>query len=157
MLTISVQDTGIQDYLQQLHSKLGDLTPVLHEVGMELESRVSQRFETRTDPLGRAWHPWAESTIKSYPHAGTKAAKKAGKSPHKRLLDRYGDMLAGLSSQADATSVRVGFDKGYATFHEFGTNKMPRRGLLFADPDAGTLAPDDAELVIDILQRHLFT
>ena len=65
-------------------------------------------------------------------------------------------MLAGLSSQADATSVRVGFDKGYATFHEFGTKHMPRRGLLFADPEAGTLAPDDAELVIDILQRHLF-
>lgn len=57
MLTISVQDTGIQHYLQQLHSKLGDLTPVLHDVGVELESRVGQRFETRTDPLGRAWHP----------------------------------------------------------------------------------------------------
>ena len=157
MLTITVQDTGIQSYLQQLHSKLGDITPVLHDVGVALESRVSQRFETRTDPLSRAWHPWAASTIASYPFPKSKAAAKAGRTGHQRLLDRYGDMLAGLSSQADATSVRVGFDKDYATFHEFGTKKMPRRGLLFANPETGELAPEDTELIIDILQRHLHT
>lgn len=66
-------------------------------------------------------------------------------------------MLEGLSSQADASSVRVGFDKGYATFHEFGTKHMPRRGLLFANAETGELAPDDAALVIDILQQHLFS
>ena len=155
MLSISVQDTGIQHYLQQLHNKLGDITPVLREIGVALESRVSQRFETRTDPSGNAWHPWAQSTINSYPFPGSKAAARAGKPGHQRLLDRYGDMLQGLSSQADANSVRVGFDKGYATFHEFGTKTMPRRGLLLATPETGELAPADAELVIDILQQHL--
>ena len=35
--------------------------------------------------------------------------------------------------------------------HEFGTRHMPRRGLFFADPDAGTLgAGDEADLEADI-------
>ena len=70
---------------------------------------------------------------------------------NRRLLDRYGDMLASLSHQADATSVRVGFGQPYAAFHEWGTEHMPRRGLLFADPDAGTLAEGDEAAVLDIL------
>ena len=108
---------------------------------MELEGRISGRFESRTDPSGNAWAPWAQSTVDSYPEDG-----------NRRLLDRYtSGMLDGLSHQADATSVRVGFDKAYAAYHEWGTQHMPRRGLLFADPDAGTLGEGDQDAVMDIL------
>jgi len=83
-----------------------------------------------------------------------------GNTPRDRLLDRYGDMLQGLSYQAEAGSVRVGFDQSYATFHEFGvefgTRRMPRRSLLMAAPEAGTLAPDDERAVIDVLGDFLF-
>ena len=69
-------------------------------------------------------------------------------------------MLQGLSYQAEAGSVRVGFDQGYATFHEFGVEfgkrRMPRRGLLMANPQAGTLAPDDERAVLDVLGDFLF-
>lgn len=155
MLTITVDDAGLRHYLQRLQGRLDDLTPAMAGVGMELESRVSRRFETRTDPLGHAWHPWATSTKASYPHPGSAEAKAAGRPGNARLLDRYGDMLGGLSHSADASSVRIGFDKAYAAFHEFGTRRMPRRGLLFADPTAGTLAPDDERAVIDILSEFL--
>lgn len=119
---------------------MGNLTPVMQSIGMELESRISGRFESRSDPSGRNWAPWAQSTVDSYPEDG-----------NRQLLDRYGDMLASLSHQADASSVRVGFGQPYAAFHEWGTEHMPRRGLLFADPDAGTLAEDDEAAVLDIL------
>ncbi len=68
-----------------------------------------------------------------------------GKPGNERLLDRYGDMLDGLSSQADASSVRVGFDQPYAVYHEWGTKHMERRGMLTANPDTGELVPEDTE------------
>lgn len=144
MLTITADDKAFRDSLAQLYRGMGNLTPVMQSIGMELESRISGRFESRTDPSGNAWAPWAQSTVDSYPDGG-----------NRRLLDRYGDMLASLSHQADATSVRVGFGQPYATFHEFGTEHMPRRGLLFADPDAGTLGAGDEVAVLDVLEIYL--
>ena len=140
MLTITADDKAFRDSLAQLYRGMGNLTPVMQSIGMELESRISGRFESRTDPSGNAWAPWAQSTVDSYPDGG-----------NRRLLDRYGDMLASLSHQADATSVRVGFGQPYAAFHEWGTEHMPRRGLLFSDPDAGTLAEGDEAAVLHIL------
>jgi hypothetical protein len=54
--------------------------------------------------------------------------------------------------------VTIGFGQPYAAYHEWGTWKMPRRGLLTADPDAGggpTLGRGDAEAVLDVLQAVL--
>jgi phage gpG-like protein len=75
----------------------------------------------------------------------------------RKLLDRTGDMWDRTGPQWTATdnSVRVGFDKDYATFHEFGTSRMPRRGLLFADPNKGTLGADDERAVDEYLQDWL--
>ena len=140
MLTITADDKAFRDSLAQLYRGMGNLTPVMQSIGMELESRISGRFESRTDPSGNAWAPWAQSTVDSYPDGG-----------NRRLLDRYGDMLASLSHQADATSVRVGFGQPYAAFHEWGTEHMPRRGLLFDDPDAGTLADGDEAAMLGII------
>lgn len=155
MLTIHYQNSEVSSYLERLRARLGDLQPVLQEIGTTIEGRVSARFETETDPLGRSWHPWAASTAQSYPRPGSKAAKAAGRAGNARILDRYGDMLGGLSHQADKDSVRIGFAHPYATYHEFGTKKMPRRGLLFSNPETGELPPEDTKLIIDILQRHL--
>ena len=140
MITVTVNDKAFRSVLEQLYRGMGDLTPVMQSIGMELESRISGRFESRSDPSGRSWAPWAQSTVDGYPEGG-----------NRRLLDRYGDMLASLNHQADATSVRVGFGKPYAAFHEWGTEHMPRRGLLFDDPDAGTLAEGDEAAVLDII------
>lgn len=144
MLTISVNDAAFGSDLARLYKRLGDLTPVMSSIGMELESRISARFETRSDPNGASWAPWAPATVASYPDDG-----------NRRLLDRYGKMLEGLSHKADNNSVRVGFDKFYATFHEFGTTHMPRRGLLFAEPNSGALGAGDEAAVLDILSVWL--
>lgn len=155
MLTITLEDSALKNYLGRLQDKLGNLTPVMARIGATLETRVSNRFETRTDPNGSAWRPWAKATVKSYPKRGSAAAAKAGKSGHGRLLDRYGDMLEGLSYQASATSVSIGFDKPYATYHEWGTRRMPRRGLLTANPATAQLGSEDRQSILDIVQSHL--
>lgn len=144
MLTITVNDTASRAELARLYRRLGNLAPAMNSIGMELESRISGRFETRTDPSGRSWAPWAPSTVEYYPEDG-----------NRRLLDRYGDMLLSLNHQATESSVRIGFGKAYAAFHEFGTKHMPRRGMLFANPEAGTLAPADEAAVLDIIGLYL--
>lgn len=141
---VHVDSQVVRDVLGRLYRGLEDMHPVMDSIGQELESLVSGRFETETDPLGQPWEPWAPQTRASYPEDG-----------NGRILDRYGDMLASLNHTADSHSTRVGFGDAKAVFHEWGTWKMPRRGMLFADPDAGVLGADDEAAVLDILHVWL--
>jgi phage virion morphogenesis protein len=144
MLNVTVVSAGVQDVLGSLLRRMGDLRPAMAAIGQEVESRVSARFETESDPLGSPWAPWAPATVESYPKDG-----------NRRILDRYSDMLNSLNHQADASSVWIGFGSPVAAYHEWGTEHMPRRGLLMADPDSGTLAPADEAAVLDILRTFL--
>lgn len=157
MLTITVDDSAFRATMRRLQDGMSDLTPVMNRIGGTLETNVKNRFQTRTDPNGQAWKPWAASTLKYYPFAGTKYAKgdEGPGNGNGKLLDRYGTMLDGLSYEPDSNSVRVGFAMPYAAFHEFGTKKMPRRGMLMGNPDAGTLGQADERAVIDILNGFL--
>lgn len=146
MLDIVIDDQPFRDVVAEISRRTRDLTPALAVIGMKLEERVSSRFETRTDPDGNPWAAWSQSTIDTYPEGG-----------NRRLLDRLGDMLEGLSHQVNSgdSSVSIGFDRDYSTYHEWGTETMPRRGLLTSDPDAGTLSEDDTELVLEVLNDFL--
>ena len=148
MIQIDYNSQPVQSALNELLSRMGDLTPVMNAIGGVLEARVRERFETETDPLGGAWAPWADS----YNPATGGTRPTNGNST---ILDLYGDMLNSLSWQADSTSVTLGFGVPYAAYHEFGTTKMDRRGLLFADPNAGTLAPNDENDIMDVLRDYL--
>ena len=140
-LLITVDYLPAKERLDALFALTGDLFPAMSAIGMEMENRVRGRFETETDPLGLPWAEWAQSTEANYPKDG-----------HKKLLDRFGDMYEGASHSADSNSVTIGFDRDYAAYHEFGTENMERRGLLFADPESGTIAPDDELAIIDIVE-----
>ena len=140
MLTITADNAAIKAYLNKLQGKLGNLKPAMDAIGMRMENRVKARFETRTDPDGKSWAPWAPATVEYYPQDG-----------NRKLLDRYGDMLEHASHQADSTSVRIGFAEPYATFHEYGTRNMPRRGLLFSNPENGEMSKPDEEAVLEVL------
>lgn len=147
-LSVEVNSAALDRVLDKLVRGMKNLHPVMDSIGQELESRISGRFETESDPQGQKWAPWAESTRENYPADG-----------NGRILDRYGDMLRSLNHKADSTSVRVGFGAVaskagdvYAVYHEWGTWKMPRRGLLFDDPDQGTLGKADEATVLDILE-----
>lgn len=156
MLTITIEDRTFRHLLQQLQQRMGDLTEPMGDIGNALETNVRNRFQTATDPNGQKWKAWKPSTDKYYPRAGSKSAQRAKEGIGQgRLLERYGDMLRGLSYQANATSVRIGFAHEYATHHEYGTKHMPRRGMLMANPQQGTLPPQDEASVMDILTRWL--
>ena len=142
--SITVNDRLVVEFLTDLGKRTGNLRSLMDSIGQEMETRVANRFETQTDPSGAPWIQWADSTIANYPDDGNGT-----------ILDRYGDMLASLSHQADDSSVTYGFATPYAAFHEFGTKRMPRRGLLTEDPDAGTLSADDQAAILGIIEVYL--
>lgn len=145
MITIDVQNADLLRALKALEAQAQDLSAPLADVGQALESAVSGRFETETDPNGSAWVKLSDATLARRAKNGTTGNK----------LHEHGTMQASLSWQSDAKTAQVGFGQPYAAYHEWGTKRMPRRGLLMADPDAGTLGADDLELVLDILHDHL--
>ncbi|MCI1193415.1 hypothetical protein MOJ79_16395 [Calidifontimicrobium sp. SYSU G02091] len=69
----------------------------------------------------------------------------------RRPLYDTGDLLGSLTSSFSRSEARVGFGQPYAAFHEYGTKRIPRRGLLMADPVARTLGDADRAAVLDIL------
>ena len=144
MIRIEVDSSPIGLALRRLQSTAANLSPAMADIAATLLEQVGERFETQRDPLGLRWEGHAPATLKTYPKDG-----------NRRLLDRSGHMLDSLGRSSDATSARVGFGQPYAAYHEFGTRKMPRRGLLFADPDSGRLSREDEQLVLDSIERHL--
>ena len=144
MIHIEIDSSPIGLALQQLREAAADLAPAMTDIAATLWERVGERFETQRDPVGAGWKPHAPATLKSYPKDG-----------NRRILDRHSDMLQSLNWRADATSAMVGFGQPYAAYHEYGTNKMPRRGLLFADPEARQLSHEDEQLVIERITKHL--
>lgn len=149
MITITVHDDQVRAELKRIQHNLGDLTPAMAGIAAALRGAVSDRFETKTDPLGNPWAAWRPSTV-----AGIARDSKTEPGNY-TLLDRYGTMLDGLTDANTEDTATVGFEQPYATYHEWGTKHMDRRGLLFADPQAGTLAPDDQARVLDVLRDFL--
>jgi phage virion morphogenesis protein len=145
-LTITVESRPLRTVLDSLLTVMNDLSPVMSEIGMEFENRVRGRFETQSDPDGVPWTPWKPATLKSYPKNG-----------NRRLLNREGDLLRSLNHHFDSTSAEIGFGDPKAAFHEWGTEHMERRGMLFDDPDAGTIAPGDEVMLLDIVRDILNT
>ncbi|MCI1193414.1 phage virion morphogenesis protein [Calidifontimicrobium sp. SYSU G02091] len=159
MIDIQIDDREVRAALDRLQRRLSDLSPVMKAIATELEARVEQRFETATDPQGRPWKPLAPSTLAAYLARGKGNRRKDGsltKKGRERLASRRplydtGDLLGSLTSSFSRSEARVGFGQPYAAFHEYGTKRIPRRGLLMADPVARTLGDADRAAVLDIL------
>lgn len=144
MIEVSTNTEAFASSLDELQRRMSNLRPVMQSIGTELESRIANRIEQERDPAGRFWAGWSESYRTSYPQDG-----------RGKLMQRYGDLISSLNWQAGNNSVRVGFGVDYSTYHEFGTDRMPRRGLLFANPEAGELSGADEQAVTDLLQDWL--
>lgn len=143
---IDVTDAQVRKLLQALQQRLGDLRPALNDIGAGLESNIQRRFDAHVDPTGKAWAPWAPST-----------AKQRAKKGRGTLMEYTRHLRGSLNYHADADSVEIGFGMPYAIYHEFGApkNNLPRRGLLTADPESGTLGHEDEQLVNLILTQYL--
>lgn len=154
-ITVQIDDGELRAWIARFmqQSSPDVLQRLLNAIGQDMESRIERRFDSKTDPSGAPWAPLAESTKERYGKADK--GKKRG-----TLLERSGDMRDKLSYQLESDAVLIGSsavtDKGvgYPTFHEFGTNRMPRRGFLMEDPESGELGEDDQRSILDLIADH---
>ena len=142
---IEVQgDQELLQVLAALKARTVNQRPAWDLIGAGLAANADRRFETKTDPAGHPWAAWADIT--------KLARKKSGRGT---LLELTRMMRASLNHQAQDDGVVVGLGRSYAGFHETGTRKMPRRGMLLASLEPPTLGPEDRQWVLDTLMEFL--
>ncbi len=142
MIKIDIDDRDVLQALDRLARRVSDMTPAMRAIGQEMETRIAQRFETERDPAGRPWAPLKPATERAKRGRGS-------------ILYHTGELLDSRTHRAGPLEVAVGFGKPYAAWHEFGTKRMQRRGLLLADPQARTLGEEDRRAIIDIIAGYL--
>jgi phage virion morphogenesis protein len=135
-LLIEVDLSEVVPRLSRAIDRLDHLDVLMADIAAVLENNVQRRFDAKTDPTGRQWDPLQPGTREAYER------KYRGNIPG-TLLERTREMRDSLESRAGDDWAEIGFGNQIAQYHETGTKKMARRGLLTADPDVGTLGHDD--------------
>jgi phage virion morphogenesis protein len=165
VIQILVDDRQVQAALRDLQARLSNMTPAMRAIATELEARAGERFESESDPAGEKWAQLSDATLLGVmrragrgnarkQRGGTKAVAIRALASRRILYDQ-GDLLGSLTSRAGRDFAEVGFGQRYAAYHEWGTERMPRRGLLFADPHARLLGEVDRTSILDILSEHI--
>lgn len=148
-LQVQVDDADVQSLLDNALAALENPAPLLRTIGETVRVNVAGRLSSKTDPSGAPWAPLAEATL----------ARKKGQGS--TLIDS-GDMQRSLTYNVGSDFVEIGFGEPYAQYHETGTTRMPRRGLLlgavgFSDEGdaSGSLGEGDRQDILDDVFAYL--
>lgn len=102
--------------------------PFLEAIGeREVEAVQHRILDTKTDPLGNAWAPWAPFTRSERTHKGNADLGL--------LLDE-GDLLLSIDKAVMGESVEIGSNLDYAKDLQEGTGRMPAREFLGWSPES---------------------
>lgn len=148
-----MQDDELLRYLSRLQQELAEPRELMQGIGDLLVQRIESRTADKLDPDGAPWAPLAESTLRRKRGQGSILVGAQHRRGGRELLG--GHMLEHASANADDTSVEVGFPEPYAGYHETGTSRMPRRGLLTSNWQTGELGAGDRQAVLDLVYRFL--
>jgi phage virion morphogenesis protein len=140
-LLIEIDDGEAVAMLRQAIDRLDHTEPLMWRIAALLENNVQMRFDQKVDPNGASWAQIKDSTSTAY-KTQSHIKKMSGNYPG-TLLERTREMRNSLESRAGQDWAEVGFGSIIAAFHETGTRKMERRGLLSGDPEMGTLGRED--------------
>lgn len=171
MIDIQLDDREVQAALRRLQKRLGDLTPVMREIGELIVERAKQRFEASTGPDGQKWERNAPSTVAAYlkQYGGSYkksgglskagAARAAGKKP---LIGETKQLMDTLHYQAGGDSVTVGSPMRYAAIHQFGGQAgrgkkvtIPARPFLPVTASGQWLGDADRDAVMDAIMARI--
>lgn len=108
-IVVSADDRNIRRKLRQLQSKVGDLTPVMSDIGELIKLSVKRNFEAGGRPT-----PWKKSQ---------RAQADGG-----LTLSDKGTLRNSFTTEAKPSRVTVGTTVKYAAIHHFGGIIKPRSG-----------------------------
>lgn len=164
---VELQDAELLRGINALVAMMEEPRELLQDIGDRLQLNANERFfETKTDPLGVPWKPISEATKEIYKSDWfiARNPKFKGGIPGDLLVrtEQLRDSLAfNVGDQwVDIGTTRTVPGKSRPTWqvgwlHEFGTTKMPRRGILMADPKKGTLGPQDQADLLGIISGYI--
>lgn len=111
--TVTIDDAQVQAALTRLTARLGNMTPVMEDIGRALGNLTEDAFQAE----GPGWPQLRPATV-----------KRRG-SAHPILQVSAGGLASSITHGGDATSAWVGASKVYAAVHQFGNpaNKMYNR------------------------------
>ncbi len=114
--------------LDAMLMRMRESGPFLEAIGeREVESVQHRIRDTKTDPLGNAWAPWAPFTRSERTHKGNADLGL--------LLDE-GDLLLSIDKAVMGWSVEIGSNLDYAADLQNGTDRMPSREFLGWSPES---------------------
>lgn len=164
---LSIEVTGNAELVAELRQALRRLqqpTELMRALGARLEANINERFDAKRDPDGRAWKPLAASTRERYDRQDMVRSGQAAGEIRRRgtLLERTRQMRSSLAVNAGPDLVEVGMSRlsddgnwSIPLLHETGTRRMPRRGIFFADWEAGRLGAQDEAMLSEEIAAFL--
>lgn len=152
MLTIELNNQRLQQILHQLEDAIGDLTPLMQAIAIELASQTEENFEHEGRP---EWPELSDVT--------TERRAKQGHWPGQMLQVSAGGLAASIVTDATDSSAMVGSNKPYAAMMQFGGQRadfpqlwgdIPARQYLPVDSE-GILQPETEQAILDLAMSHL--
>lgn len=115
MYTLKFNEDGMDLRLKQLEARLGDMSPVMQELGEFLVQSTQDRMLKGQQPDGKPFAPRSQTTLAIYAAKGF----KFGAQP----LNKSGEMRQQLNYQASATGLTWGSNAIQAAVMQFGAAK----------------------------------
>jgi phage virion morphogenesis protein len=138
MTRIRLDTVVAQKSLTQLRQKLGDLQPVMANIGESMVRATDNRFRDERAPDGSAWAPLAAATLK----------RKQRKGKILKINQETGNLRGTIIYQASGNSVEIGSVLPYSQYPQYGTRRHRARPYL------GT-SDQDLQAIQEIINRYI--
>jgi phage virion morphogenesis protein len=138
-LALDYDDSDLQSTIDGLANRLGDLRPVMVDIGEYMLLATRDRFDSESDPSGNPWTPLKPSYAK---------AKARKPSALRGILTLSGQLRDTITYEALPEAVVIGSNKIYAATHQLGRDSIPARPFL------GVSEADRSEIT-EILRDYL--
>jgi len=143
-------DDEVRDYMDAIERRSKNLKPVFHWTKRELEKANSKNFLSNGLPVG-GWKPLSAAY----------GAWKTSRFPGQPTMIRSGKLFRSLaninSNDTEINDTNASFSNSieYAKFHQYGTNKMPARKIIY-EP-AGFARKFGQKVVEHVLEENDYT
>lgn len=156
-LQVTIDTSALIDAIDGALALLARPTQLMEEIGAKMESNARLRFDTKTDPTGKAWDQLRPATVNYW------YAKKYPKGIPGSLLKRTGQLFDSIGYNPGDDWVELGSSRRVpgksqpfwevGQLHEWGTVIMEPRRIWTADPKTGKLGAGDEADILDIVQE----
>lgn len=126
---------------KKLGGRLTNQQELMEDIGNYLVSGIGNSFKKEVDPYNKKWQQLSPATI----------SEKERKGYPLKILTRTGKLRSSVRFVVNNKSVRIIVDSNYATFHQTGTKKIPKRQIL---PE-GKLPTKTQRDIIDLSIEYL--